>query len=382
MLESQTTSKPTLIDQTKSTLQGRGNAVVTTMQGELGQYLDRLKAEQGKKPDTLFHASEHFLVVYDAVGKALGDSRLWLDTHPSALAEYLEGKLRDAQERFHTNLPVNTFQVVRVGKPGMFLGKVFEGYHKGDQEGLTRFSRRWNHARFSTVYAIDYGTSNEPSFYQNAIHEAIGHGYIEPQLFLGSKDKKDLRFLHEGFVTYLTDVATGINPHEQLTQRIVRTAEYMLTDPKGNWIPDYKSQEQAEVLLEQAKDGQGFELSDLFLLRGKKSDVTKRGLKTNNYYYRGNSFVKYFLDTYGLSKFKYFVAQISRDNFFDLLTAVTGNSIQEIEEGWRQEVLENNFVSNQPIDDQDETDITRKSQIKMLYQKICRREPVEVLYAY
>lgn len=317
---------------------------------ERNKLVDSLGRESKRKHNFLYSATDHFVVIYRDVPDIYKVFGTWIDTDPDSLAQFLESKLPKVLSHFDLKEP-KMFQIINVRKES-FLNIFEGGRHVGSKKNSPTlayndvFSKK-SQASEGSVFLIE----DEPFIYSTAIHESIGHGVVSTAL-MGSLENKarGIRFLEEGLAAYATDIANDRSSH-QVVQKVIAHDVSWVLGKKG------MSASEDEVKYEFEKAGNflttsGIPLKDFFKLKSAKFDASKTagseggGLEIIFTYYRGASFVKYLVDAFGIGKFKSWIKDVSSDNFYDSLSKTFGVSVEELEKGWRDSVLIEDFTQN------------------------------------
>lgn len=309
--------------------------------------IEKFRAEQEREPSIKIGQSEKFVVVYRDAPKIYESFGAWIDTDPSALAEYLEQRLAALAEHFRVTVP-NRFYVVEVIKGAMFKVLYRSGenmwnvsrHHFPESDGV----KFWDYANFSKVYSRWSYTDKKgkPNIYKVAVHEALGHGFIEKELI--PDDTPEIHFLIEGLASYVQYAGAGLNPHDYFREILVILAEGHFSSLFYGWVLDRDSPKEITKKMREQDPIFG-SLMDAFFLDGPKSNIFGAGMfKKTGDYPRGCSFVKYLIDSYGVDMFKDWIYQVTRENFFSSLELMTRKSMPVIEEEWKQEVLNREFL--------------------------------------
>lgn len=328
---------------------------------ELRNHTDINLAERNKLASTLNHESnrkhgfrysvtDHFVVIYKNIQDIYKAFGAWIDADPNSLARLLEARLPKILSHFNLLEP-KTIQVVNVRKSTL-LNVFVAGEHLRPKKDSSTLS--YNNVFFSKTKASEDSISlieDKPSIYTTAIHESIGHGIVGTAL-MGSFENKarNIRFLEEGLASYATDIVNDRNSH-QIMQRVIAHDAGWVFGKKGMSVSEDEIKHGFEKAGNFLFTG-GIPLREFFKLKSAKFDASKTagfeggGLKKVITYYRGASFIKYLVDTFGISKFKSWVRDVSSDNFYNSLSLSFGVSVEELEKGWRDSVLIEDFTQN------------------------------------
>ena len=310
---------------------------------ERQRVIDGIRFDSIRNRDIHYAQSPHFIVVFK-------DNKPYLDFDaptmegPEDLAYYLEGGLKIATDTFELE-PPDTFQVLQVKRGGRFMSLVQHGLHYGNRMGQFKFEE-WDHARFSKV--SPRGKSKAlftPTVYTVALHEAIGHGYLAPALL--AEEAQLIPFLNEGLSTYIEYVASGRNPHDYLRMEMFQHGLDRFQNIWGKW--KNMTDEQIRAAIAKKTLGSSLSVRNTFKLTRHGEDVARRSYTSvrNGFspvdYSKGGSFIKYFIDRFGIEAFKKWAAKVDRKNFVASMEEITGVNSGEIEQGWKEEVL-NGFM--------------------------------------
>ncbi len=335
---------------------------------ERQKIIDGLDLDRIKHPDIHYAQSPHFIVIFQ-------DNKIYEDFDtptlqgPEDMAYYLEGGLKIAKDLFQIEMP-DTFQVVRVSRRDR--NGLINGLHTYGRESPT--SSSWSHARFSKTTTRKKPDSElTPAAYTTSLHEAIGHGILAPALF--SKEAYFIPFLHEGLATFFDHFGSGKDAHDYLRLHMINHARDKFTDFMGEWK---KISDDQLIKMINQKGRTDFSIANCFSLSSETDNILDRYDTSPNDsdYLKGGSFIKYFIDTFGVNNFKRWVGNVNRQNFIQSMEEISGLSIGEIEAGWKKSVLDN-FIESQAVTDQLEN-VTLKDQtrnynelrmINDLYQK-------------
>lgn len=328
---------------------------------ERQKVIDGIRSDGVKNPDIHFSESPHFIVVFR-------DNQPYEDFDapgfqgPEDLAYYLEGGLKIAIDTFGIQTP-DTFQVVRVERGGRM--RMTQGTHHHNQEGLISI-KNYDHARFNKVKSR--GKTIKPLIplaYTTALHEAVGHGVLAPGLL--SDEGREIPFLNEGLSTYIEHLASGRNPHDYLISEMHSHALSRFQNLWGKW----KEMKPEQIAFATTQRGiNDLSVANLFKLTANGEDVTKRDYASirngaTNYadYSKGGSFTKYLIDKFGIETYKRWVSTVTRAGFVHSLEQATGLKLEELERGWKQEVLRG-FMTSPEITGKIETSTTTEDQVK------------------
>lgn len=344
---------------------------------ERKELIDKFDKRIAKDFSFRYWASNNFLVAFEdtySLEKKIGPERT-----PEALANFLEEKLAFFQNHFGVDLP-DTFQVVNLVKGGIFRF-IEGGTHLGGSKGMLAF-KSYEHARFNKVIHKKRKNefSDEPIVYQFAVHETIGHGYIEP-VVLPSWEKleqKPVQFLREGLATYIELKAVGVNLHDYMGKQILAAADMAFTDLFGGWRLGSLTEEELKAKFSRVQGYLGVKMDSIFKLR-ENTKIKKELLDYMNLhnYYGGGSFTTYMIDIYGIDKYKQWVKNINEENFISSLEEVTGKPIEDIEEEWKQIVLSGSVINNGMVEREEvkldeaekEKRFAMRQQIKEVFKK-------------
>lgn len=313
-----------------------------------------VKKEVANRSDRTYAASDHFIVVYKNIPNIYRKFGSWLDTHPLSLAAFLEGELPKAVNHFQIDT-ANTVQVVDI-RSGGFLDYM-HGYHSGSRRHILSFEidaeeekKKTSGIGFSHVFPRgkdEFG--KRPDIYETAIHEAIGHGIVTPAL-LGDEESKarEVRFLEEGLAEYTTDLLIGRDSHDVIARQMVDDALLVYYKVKIDGTDAYSREEIIKRL-----DEKGFltnvSLANYFKLKFDDLDIAKSNDSLSARvpdYYRGASFVKYLIDTYGVEQFKSWAKNVTPESFYTTLETAFGKPRDVIESEWKKAVMKNDFKDN------------------------------------
>lgn len=317
----------------------------TDLSSERFQIVDKLDKELEHDSHLAYFTTTNFIVVYRDIPEIYKSFSGWLDTDPSSLGMYLEDKLGVVQRHFGIH-DLKGFEVVQVKKGGIF-NFFMGGSHSGGRRTQIDIDDPYEEARFSHVFSRGKGKrSPEPSIYSTAVHEAIGHGFINTTLMEGKNPDRRMGFVEEGLASYISDIAGSISSHDVLVETMIEGANWVFPQNLRNFE---LSEEDLKKKMRKTGFMNNIPLADLFKLKSTSFQADKNrksmaGSLPN--YARGASFIKYVIDAFGIDKFKKWLNRINKINFYDGLREVYGVEIDELEEGWKNAVLRNSFKDN------------------------------------
>lgn len=329
---------------------------------ERQKVIDGIRFDSIRNPDIHFAQSPNFIVIFK-------DNEPYKDFDvpgfqgPEDLAYYLEGGLKIATDTFGIQTP-DTFQVVKVERGGRM--RITQGTHHHSQEGLI-LVKNYDHARFNKVKSRGKTIKPlTPLAYTVALHEAIGHGVLATALL--SDEGQEIPFLNEGLSTYIEHVASGRNPHDYLISEMHDHAISRFQNLWGIW----KEMKPEETVFATTQRGiNDLSIANLFKLTANGEDVTKRDYASirngaTNYadYSKGGSFTKYLIDRFGIETYKKWALNVTRAGFVPSLEEATGLNLEELERGWKQEVLRG-FMTSPEIAKKIESRTTTEEQINV-----------------
>jgi hypothetical protein len=269
----------------------------------------------------------------------------------------------------------DTFQVVDVYRGGRFKSLIEGGSHSGRQRGWS--FTEWERARFNKVNARTKKQKGEPEIYQTTLHEAIGHGYIAPSILPASWNTEDgyFPFITEGLATYVEYAGLGKNPHDYFRKTLAYLAFEKFTDIDGKW----KELDSAQVSKKIQEKSSIYDMSirDVFRIFSDEKILSKDRSHDLSDYVRGGSFIKFFIDRFGMDKFRSWARTTNRGNFSANTMEITGMKTEDIERDWRREVLDG-FIDN-PLLNEDEETFTDKHRDQRLEN---RRQALGVYFLY
>lgn len=321
-----------------------------TRYGEKGLIIKGLKEKQQQKPDLRFASSPHFTVVYQDLKQTGQKLEPFMDTDPASLAKILEYSLPRVLNHFQIR-DNNSLQVVDVaGSPKDGRNSKLAGSYDGESSNEHKI-RSPKHAKFSRAFPVKGQSGPYPYFYSSAVHEAIGHGFVEQELLAAwtPDGQNPYFFMAEGIANYVTDYVLRINPHVEFGNELLNLYD-AIDNMTNNDLSNPLSPFRAKAFAQRILDGFDFSLSQAFDLKNafgqQPSDKTK--WVPNNYYLRGPSFVKYFIDTYGMQNFHAITSglNLKQPNFYRALIDVTQKPLEEIREEWKNTVLKKGIMRN------------------------------------
>ena len=342
---------------------------------ERKKLLYQLEKDQ-KKGKLLFASTDNFIVIYKDIPTIYRKSGSWLDTHPKSLADFLEIKLKSAINHFQLDPPQN-IQVVEA-KKGFILSS--QGQYTDNTKGVLSF-KEWENTKFSHVYSNRRRQEGfkEPIIYQSAIHEAIGHGvlmnnFLTEEAVNAIGENAGLSFIKEGLAVYAEYYLSGLDTHDYLRSMMEYHARMQLSNLDWDLKIDNLTKKQIKKRVQKV-GFVGFSIAGVFSLSNK--DLSPSSINSNNKeelnsffgkYYRGGSFVKYFIDRYGMSTFKNWTKSLNTKNFYVSLEEVSRKSIKDIEQEWRDDVLTEKLFNN-PIIEDEERKLTEDQKQKRLNER-------------
>jgi hypothetical protein len=298
--------------------------------------VDELDEKMSRNPNLLYWSSNNFIVAFHNYTRI--SNRFGIEITPSNLATFLETSLTKVLAHFQIELP-DTFQYLEVNERKDPKSQASGYHHRGAKRAF--LLKKWQHAGFSEVNAPD---SESDLFYESAAHEAIGHGYIEPQVLPDweKRDKKTVQFLREGLATYVQLLSIGVDPHDFMGDSLIDTAYLNL----GFEINGEDGQLPQQV--HTRRTGADIAIADVFRLVDREGKLPKSFLEYREYanYFMGASFIHFFVENFGMEKFKKWVKNIDSNNFLETLRSETGYSLKDIQDAWKKRVLEGSVIDN------------------------------------
>lgn len=325
-------------------------------------------------PQATSARSDHFTVIFSDP-EALGTGKTGGGMNPVRLAEYLEGKRSVALT--HMQLPgTNSPELLFIESvQDNDLPFPPEGRHirsrsmTGDPIGDGNIVRL--HPR-NRITNINYTRTDD--LHNISVHEAIGHGNIETQFRNG---QLPIKFIREGLADYITHYCTGNNPHDVIGAYLVDTAYLAFEQARRKVKKGISERKKTDICVPFQKTDMS--ISGVFVLRqGETGFIRSEAQSRLDVYFRGASFVKYFIDTYGVDKFKAWLNNITRENCYETLTEITGKSLDEIETGWKESVLQDGHIVDNPhiLGQEVETNLDPRQR----QQKRQERETIQAIY--
>lgn len=360
------------------------------MNGERGEQrisvadiVERFKTQTAKNPSFCFAQTPHFLVAYESAERQFIQTPTWIDSDPLGLAQYLEAELLLAANHFQLCVP-STIQIVSIRQPRWWLPSELKGLHLQSHTSLMGFlhAEKLKNASWNVIF-LSRGSPKEvvPFFYECAVHESIGHGFILDSLLRRWKEKTEnnIPFLSEGIAQYIERLHFPAQEHDGLILHVLFRALRAFPQLGKKFTFEGLS---THFLSTEMSHYHHFGIKTDLVFNLRQARVGKRWFQKvlggEDHYWRGQSFVTTFIYRFGVEAFCHWASYVEAETFEESLMEVTGLSIDEIEWLWRNDILEsfdvsrvsNWLVEKARLEDRRESIVNALTQIKIFLENL------------
>lgn len=290
-------------------------------------------------PEAGLAHTRHYAVFFSDAKALSTDIATGGEMSPAKLGEHLEAKHEAALELFRLpDSPIFRSVLVRMADereaPLPPQGKNTE-YSDGKRANLTFVFLHPDNR------IADVKNTGVDDLRHIAVYGAIGHGLVRKELDTSTQ----VRFLSNGVADYATWMIHGVDPHDVMGQHLVDNARNAFGKTRRNISGDISKKQASEVCLQPHNT---ISISGTFFLHRESGTGQEKPEELADFY-RGASFIKYLVDVYGMETFKTWAKNVDADNFYSSLTKMTGKSVGELQQEWKETVLQDEHIADNPL---------------------------------